>query len=183
MSTPRIKPVDSPYTKEVQAEFDKIMKGQPPLLLFRTIAKNPRVLQRMMDGGLLDRGSISIRNRELTILRTCANCGAEYEWGVHVVAFGEKAQFTKEELHSSVYGGAEDACWDTKDKLIIRLCDQLHETSTVDDRLWAEVSVHFTEEQLVEFIMLAGLYHGVSFIINTLNIQNEEFAPRFPRKT
>ena len=38
----------------------------------------------MMAGSLLDRGSISMRNRELMILRICARCGAEYEWGVHV---------------------------------------------------------------------------------------------------
>ena len=80
MSAPHIKPVDPPYTDEMQAHFDRLMRGQPPLLLFRTVAKNPRVLQRMMAGGLLDRGSISIRNRELMILRTCANCNAEYEY-------------------------------------------------------------------------------------------------------
>ena len=68
MSKPRIKPIDPPYSTAVQAEFDKIMKGLPPLLLFRTVANNPRVLQRMIDGGLLDRGSITIRNRELMIL-------------------------------------------------------------------------------------------------------------------
>ena len=33
----------------------------------------------MMAGGLLDKGSISIRLRELMILRTCAACGAEYD--------------------------------------------------------------------------------------------------------
>ena len=180
MSTPRIKPVEPPYTAEVQADFDTVMRGRPPLLLFRTVAKNPRVLQRMMAGGLLDRGSISIRNRELMILRTCANCHAEYEWGVHVAAFGSKAQWTEDHLHSSVHGGAEDACWDVEDQLIIRLSDELHNTSTVDDELWAALAAHFTEEQLVELIMLAGLYHSVSFLINAIGIQHEEDAPRFP---
>jgi hypothetical protein len=74
--TPRIGPIDLPYPPEVQAEFDKLMRGAPPLDLFRTVARNPRVLQRMMAGSLLDRGSISLRSRELTILRVCARCGA-----------------------------------------------------------------------------------------------------------
>ena len=73
---PRISPVEPPYPPELQAQFDKLMRGAPPLLLFRTVAHNPRVLQRMMAGGLLDRGSISLRARELMILRrsarTCA---------------------------------------------------------------------------------------------------------------
>lgn len=82
MATPRIKPIDPPYTPEMEADFEKLMRGLPPLLLFRTVATTPRVLQRMMAGGPLDRGSASIRTRELMILRTCANCGA----------FGAKAQ-------------------------------------------------------------------------------------------
>jgi len=101
----RIAPVDPPYPAEIQAEFDKIMRGAPPLLLFRTVARNPRVLQRFLAGGLLDRGSISLRLRELMILRTCALCGAEYEWGVHVAAFGAKASWTSEQVHSTVHGG------------------------------------------------------------------------------
>ena len=180
MSEPRIKPINPPYTAELQADFDKLMRGLPPLLLFRTVAKNPRVLQRMMAGGLLDRGSIPIRLRELLILRTCASCGAEYEWGVHVAAFGTKAQWTEEQLHSSVYGGAGDACWNTEEQLVIRLSDQLHKTARVDDALWADLSARFAEEQLVELIMLAGLYHAVSFMVNATGVQHEAFAPRFP---
>jgi alkylhydroperoxidase family enzyme len=176
----RIQPIDPPYTSEIQADFDKVMQGQPPLLLFRTVAKNPRVLQRMMAGGLLDRGSISIRIRELMILRTTAKCGAEYEWGVHIAAFGSKAAWTKEQIYSSVHGDAEDACWSAEEKLVIRLCDQLHATSKVDDVLWADCSAHFSEEQLVELVMLAGLYHAVSFLVNATAVQHEVFAPGFP---
>jgi hypothetical protein len=113
----RIAPVEPPYRQELQAQFDKLMRGAPPLLFFRTVAHNPRVLQRMMDGALLDRGSISLRDRELMILRTCARCGAEYEWGVHVATFGAKAQWTTAELHSTVHGGAADACWSTAERL------------------------------------------------------------------
>ncbi len=179
----RIPPLDPPYPPETQADFDKLMSGQPPLLLFRTVAKNPRVLQRMMAGGLLDRGSISLRSRELMILRTTVRCGAEYEWGVHVAVFGAKAEWTPEELHASVHGGAEDPCWSDEDRLVIRLADQLHETATVDESLWVELAAHFAEDQLVELIMLAGLYHAVSFMINATGVEHEAFAPRFPRSS
>jgi alkylhydroperoxidase family enzyme len=180
MSKPRIEPVEPPYSPEVQADFDKMMRGAPPLLLFRTVARNPRVLQRMMAGGLLDRGSISLRARELMILRTCARCGAEYEWGVHVASFGEKAEWTSEQLHSSVHGGAGDSCWTDADRLIIRLADELHDTNTVGSALWQSAAEHFSAEQLVELIMLAGLYHAVSFMANACGVQREQFAPGFP---
>jgi alkylhydroperoxidase family enzyme len=180
MSQPRIAPIDPPYPPAIQAEFDKLMRGKPPLLLFRTVARNPRVLQRMMDGGLLDRGSVSLRSRELMILRTCARCRAEYEWGVHVAVFGGKAQWSAEQTRSTVRGDAADACWGAEDRLVIRLADQLHDTSKVDDGLWAELAAHFAPDQLIELLMLAGLYHGVSYVLNAAGVQHESFAPRFP---
>lgn len=180
MTVPRIRPIDPPYSPEMQTDFDTLMRGRPPLLLFRTVARNPRVLQRMMAGGLLDRGSISIRSRELMILRTTVRCGAEYEWGVHLAVYGGKAEWTKEQIQSTVHGGPEDAVWSKEDRLVIRLADQLHATATVDEGLWGDLSAHFTDEQLVELIMLAGLYHAVSFVANATGVQHEAFAPRFP---
>ena len=178
--TPRITPIDPPYPPEMQADFDKVMRGTSPLLLFRTVARNPRVLQRMMAGSLLDRGSIPLRSRELMILRTCARCGAEYEWGVHIATFGAKAQWTSAQTRSTVYGNADDTCWSLEDQLVIRLADQLHDTNRVDDALWEELSARFAPDQLVELIMLAGLYHAVSYMVNATDVQHEAFAPRFP---
>jgi alkylhydroperoxidase family enzyme len=180
MPDSRIAPIDEPYPPEIQAEFDKIMRGAPPLLLFRTVARNPRVLQRWFAGGLLDRGSVALRARELMILRTCARCGAEYEWGVHIATFGAKAQWTPEQTRSTVHGSADDACWSAEDRLVIRLADQLHETNRVDDRLWAAAAAHFADEQLIELVMLAGLYHAVSYMVNATGVEHEPFAPAFP---
>ena len=180
MSNVRITPVDPPYPAEIQAAFDKIMQGAPPLLLFRTVARNPRVLRRFLAGGLLDRGSISLRLRELMILRTCALCGAEYEWGVHVDAFGAKAAWTSEELRSTVRGGPADACWRGEEACVIRLADELHATSGVAEEAWKEASAAFAPEQLIELVLLAGLYHAVSFMVNAFGVQHEASAPRFP---
>ena len=180
MSNIRIAPIEPPYPPEIQAEFDKIMRGAPPLLLFRTVARNPRVLQRLMAGGLLDKGSISLRIRELMILRTCALCGAEYEWGVHIAAFGEKSAWTPEQIAATVRGGAAAPCWTDEERTVIRLADQLHHTSGVGDDVWQEAASHFAPDQLVELVTLAGLYHAVSFIVNALGVQNEASAPTFP---
>jgi alkylhydroperoxidase family enzyme len=177
----RIAPLDPPYPPEMQAAFDTLMRGAPPLKLFRTVARNPRVLQRMMAGGLLDRGSVSLRARELMILRTCARCGAEYEWGVHVATFGAKAQWTADELYSTVHGNAADPCWERdEDRLVMRLADELHATGHVRESLWRELSTRFAADQLVELVMLAGLYHAVSFMVNATGVEHESFAPKFP---
>ena len=180
MAQARVAPVEPPYPPELQAEFDKIMRGAPPLLLFRTVARNPRVLQRFLAAGLLDKGSISLRLRELMILRTCALCRAEYEWGVHVVAFGGKAGWTEDQVAATVHGTPESACWSAEERAVLVLADELHRGSSVDESTWQLATTHFSAEQLVELVMLAGLYHAVSFMVNAFAVQHEDSAPRFP---
>lgn len=180
MESPRITPLDPPYPPEMQAGFDRVMAGQPPLLLFRVVARNPRVLSRLFAGGLLDRGSVSLRQRELMILRTTARCGAEYEWGVHVAAYGAKAGWTAAEVHASVHGNGTAAGWKPDEALIVKLADALHDTGDVDDALWGELNGVFADEQLVELVQLAGFYHSVSFTLRAFRVPLEPSAPRFP---
>lgn len=179
-TAPRVAPTEPPYPEAIQQDFDKVMRGAPPLKLFRTLARNPRVLSRLIAGGLLDRGSISLRQRELVILRSCARCRGEYEWGVHVAVYGAKAQFTPEQVAATVNGDATAALWSADEQLILRLCDALHARQDLDDALWGELRGVFAEEQIIELIMLAGFYHAVSFVVNGLRVEREAFAPRFP---
>lgn len=174
---PRVAPLDAPYPPDMQADFDKLMRGAPPLKLFRTVGRNPRVLARMMAGGLLDKGSISIRARELMILRTTALCGAEYEWGVHVAVYGAKAGLSKEEIAATVHGGH---AWSREDAAVIALAEALHRRPALDNRQWEDAKNHFADEQLIELLMLAGLYRAVSYLCNGLAIEHEAFAPKFP---
>src|ERR1700756_422621 len=103
----RIAGLEPPYAPEIQEQFDRIMRGAPPLTLFRVVASNARAWEKFRAGGLLDRGPLSIREREIVIDRTCALTGCEYEWGVHVEAFATAAQLTGEEVRATVLGGAD----------------------------------------------------------------------------
>ena len=89
---PRIAPAEAPYEAEIATALQRIMPpGVEPLVLFRTMARSPRVFQKMFAGGLLDKGPLSLRQREIVIDRTTARLGCEYEWGVHVAFFADKA--------------------------------------------------------------------------------------------
>ncbi|AXQ28871.1 carboxymuconolactone decarboxylase family protein [Solimonas sp. K1W22B-7] len=177
---PRIEALPLPLAPELESALKELMRGAPPLLIFRTVAHNPRVLARMLAGGLLDRGSIPLRLRELIILRTTALCGAEYEWGVHAAIYGGKAQLGREELQASVHGAADAPAWNREERLVLQLADALHHRCDVDEVLWAELRSAFAEDQLIELTMLAGLYHAVSFLVNVTRVPHEAFAPGFP---
>src|SRR5689334_10556199 len=100
----RLAPVEPPYAAEVADDLRRLMPpGHDPLLLFRVVAANPRVLGRLRRGGLLDPGSIGMREREIVILRTTARLGSEYEWGVHVAHFAARAGLTAGHIEATVH--------------------------------------------------------------------------------
>src|SRR5439155_1278756 len=114
MTSHRIESVSPPYPAELQTVFDRLMPpGVPPLLLFTTLARVPRIWARFRAASLLDRGPVSLRHREIVIDRTCARCGCAYEWGVHVAFFGQRVALTPEQLRATVHGDAEDSAWCT----------------------------------------------------------------------
>jgi len=90
----RIAPLEPPYAPDIGEQFDRIMRGAPPLMLFRVVAGHARAWDKFRAGSLLDRGPLSLREREIVIDRTCARTGCEYEWGVHVSTFAEAAHLT-----------------------------------------------------------------------------------------
>ena len=183
MSQPRIKSIEPPYTDQLQESFNFVRpQGMPPLNIFRTVGNNERVLSRMVRGGLLDRGSISIAQRELVILRACANCGAEYEWGVHVAGFAMKAGFSEDQIAGQCSKSIDVSFWSEEQQELLQLVDELHRSSQLGDETWRELRKFFADDQLIELIILTGLYHAVSFIVNGLKIENEKFAPKFPAK-
>lgn len=179
--TPRIAPLEPPYALDVAAQFDRIMRGAPPLMLFRVIAGNARAWEKFRAASLLDRGPLSLREREIVIDRTCARTGCEYEWGVHVATFAQAAHLTEEQVRATVTGPADAACWSPAEQALIATVDALHQRATLSDAEFASLSEHYDDAQIFEVILLCGFYRTVSYLANGLALPLEEKATRFPR--
>ncbi|MDO8288841.1 MAG: carboxymuconolactone decarboxylase family protein [Parvibaculum sp.] len=180
IKTARIAPAVQPFAPDMEETLANLMQGREPLLLFRTLARDPRLFRRFMAGGLLDKGNLTLREREIVIDRTCARCGGEYEWGVHMALFATSVGFGPEEIRATCAKEVDQSCWSAREILILRLADQLHETSMIDDDLWSALASEFSDEQLLELIMLAGFYHMVSFVVNATRLPPEPYGARFP---
>jgi alkylhydroperoxidase family enzyme len=180
-TTARVAAAKPPFPADVQGWLDRTMPpGQPPLVLFTTLARDPRLFGKFFAAGLLDRGHLTLRQREVVIHRTTALNRSEYEWGVHVALFAARVGLTPQQLHSTVHGSAEDACWSDDNRLLLRLCDALHASSTLDDALWSQLRERFSEEAMLELLMLAGFYRTVSYLTNGLKLPLEPSGARFP---
>ena len=177
---PRFAPLAPPYAPEIQAQFDRIMRGAPPLVLFRVMAGHDRAWEKFRAGSLLDRGPLALREREIVIDRTCARTGCEYEWGVHVATFAEAAHLGDEQVRATVRESAGAACWSKAEQALIAAVDALHDRATLTDAEFEALSSHYDEAQILEIIMLCGFYRTVSYLANTLALPLEENAARFP---
>ena len=63
--------------------------------------------------------------------------------------------------------------------MLLRLCDALHRDCTVDDALWQSLKARFSDEAVLELLMLAGFYRTVSYLTNALRLPLEAGAARF----
>jgi alkylhydroperoxidase family enzyme len=176
----RIPPASPPYAPEIQERFDRIMRGAPPILLFRAVASQPRAWEKFSGGSLLDRGPLSLREREIVINRTSALNRCEYEWGVHVAAYAKASQLTEEQVRATVHGGPDAPCWPEAEKVLIATADALHYRSTLSKEEFAALKAHYDEAKILEIILLCGFYHTVAYLANGLDLPLEGFGARFP---
>ena len=179
----RVEPVQPPYPPDLAGRLEAMMPpGVPPLLLFRTFVRNLPMTDAMRGWGgyeLSKRLSLTIRDREIIIDRTCARCGCEYEWGVHVSSFAERAGLTAPQITSLTHGGADDPCWTTdRDRLLIAAADTLHDIADIADDLWGRLTAVFSHDQLLDLTMLAGWYHAIGYTANAARVGLEDGAPR-----
>lgn len=180
----RIAPLEPPYTEESGALLAAMMPaGAPPIALFRLFARNMPMATAMHGWGgyeLSRNLSLSMRQRELVIDRTCARCGCEYEWGVHLAIFAARVDLTLEQQVSLTHGGPEDPCWTSEsERLLLSAVDALHDHGDIDDTLWTRLAGEFDDRQLMDLLLLCGWYHAISFTARVTRLPSEPGTPRF----
>jgi alkylhydroperoxidase family enzyme len=176
----RIAPLEPPYEPEIQALFDRIMRGAPPLTLFRVVASNARAWEKFRAASLLDGGPLSLREREIVIDRTCALTGCEYEWGVHVAIFARAAELTDQQVRATVLEGADAPCWSVTEQALIAAVDALHHRATLSGDKFKALAAHYDDAKIFEIMLLCGFYRMVSYLANGLDLALEGMGARFP---
>jgi alkylhydroperoxidase family enzyme len=185
--TPRILPATPPYDDLTLKVFDRLPKEWgPPFMMFRVLARDPRLLQRYVSGAAsyLDPSHITLRQREVFLLRVMGLCRCEYEWGLRVHFFATAAGLSDSQVEATVQGSVHGVEWSIKDRLLLRLAEELHETCTVSDALWVDLEAEFTAEAILQLLMIAGHYRMTAYIANSLKYPLEEGRARpFPAPT
>jgi alkylhydroperoxidase family enzyme len=177
----RVPVADAPYEPAIAEALARVTPpGVEPLVLFRTLARSPRVFAKMFAGGLLDKGPLSLRQRELVIDRTTARLKCEYEWGVHTTFFAERVGFGSDQVEAIINGPSDAACWEPAEQALLALVDDLVDHHTINDPTWQRIRAHYDDAQILEAIALVGYYHTISFLCRGLELPLESYGARFP---
>lgn len=122
-----------------------------------------------------------MRQREVFLLRVTGRCRNAFEWCLRVHYFAETSAMTEAQIQASVRGGADDDVWTPNDRLLVRLADELHETASISDVLWDDLRRHFTEEALLQLMLMAGHYRTNAYLSRGLQLPVEPRVSRpFP---
>jgi alkylhydroperoxidase family enzyme len=169
LSEPRLAPVDRSGLTEGQAEM---LEGRPDLNIYTTLAHHPELYQSWSPLGqmLLNNTSVSLRHREIAMLRMGWLCQAPYEWSQHARIAHDNVGMTDVEIHA-IGEGAEAGSWSEIDKAVMRMAEELRYNARVSDNTWATLTREYSEEQVVGLIYTSLQYQLVSMVLNTLGIQ------------
>lgn len=122
--TNRLAPLTEPFPEGIAAILDRYPKIDGyTLSLFRTFANSQRFLERCVINLLDDESPLTLRQREIVILRTCANLRCEYEWGVHVTVFADAAGLSDAQVAATVGIAPPAELWGEEDLLLLSVVD------------------------------------------------------------
>ena len=179
-SIARVAPLRSPYEPDVAEVLQAL---GPPLALFRVFARRPARARGILGWGryYLSRNlALTMRDRELVILRTTALLRAQYEWGIHVAAYADKARLDGDQIRSVTRGSADDACWsDPRDRAVLRAVDELCRSHDLSDAAWQALVEAVGEDGAIDLLLLRGWYHGISFVARAARLPDEPDTPTF----
>ena len=155
-------------------------RGQPTAHVSATLGLHPELSAAFgtFAGFVVNDASTPRRQRELVILRTGWNCGAQYEFGQHTL-FGREAGITEAEIVAltrplTTFPWAED------DRLLLQLADELYTDFCVTDSTWAKLAERWSPKEILEFVMAVGCYFMVSGMLNTFGVELDEGVPGWP---
>ena len=116
----------------------------------------------------LSDGDMTIRDRELAILRIGWLSQAPFEWGSHV-KISKRNGISAEEIERVIEGSSAPG-WNKKDRATIRAMEELHFDSMISDETWADLAEFYNDKELIELVIMAGQYKTVAYYQNALRL-------------
>ena len=148
-------------------------RGDRPkgLNVLGTLAHHPALTRayHTFNGHVLFATTLSVRQRELLVLRVAAVREAEYEWAQHVVLAGD-AGIDEDEV-TRVAAGPEAPGWSAFDAALLRAVDELVADAAISDATWAVLAAELDDQQLMDLVFTVGAYDLLAMAFRTFRVE------------
>lgn len=115
---------------------------------------------------LSQKGVLSVRVRELAILRVAWLSRAPFEWGEHVTA-AHKCGITTEEVERITQGSSADG-WSSHEMAIVRAVEELMTDYAISSATWDILAASWSDQQLMELPGIVGHYLATALFQNSI---------------
>ena len=138
--------------------------------LLGLLAHHPELARayHTFNGHVLFATTLTIRQREILILRVGARRDAEYEWLQHKV-IGLDNGMTIEEIDATRTGPEADV-WSPFDAALVRAVDELVDDACIGEETYAVLSAELSPQQLMDVVFTVGAYEILAMALRTFDV-------------
>ena len=148
--------------------------------VYVTLANHPALFQAI--GGpavhILHGNSLPDRAREVAIIRACARARGAYPYRQHI-GIGRGAGVTESEI--AALGQLQPAGLGREARLLVDLVDGLYRDNDLDDSLWARAQAMFSNDRIMDVILICGFYGLISAVLNVARTPPEPGSDSLPK--
>ncbi len=143
-----------------------------------TLAQHPALARSFhtFNGHVLFATTLSVRQRELIVLRVAAVRQADYEWAQHVVLAAD-AGLGPDEV-ARVAEGPEAPGWSPLDQAVVRAVDELVADALITDATWAALAAELDEQQLMDLVFTVGAYDLLAMALRSFGVELDDDLKR-----
>ena len=139
-----------------------------------TLAHHPKltVAYHTFNGQVQFGTTLTLRQRELLVLRVAAVRDCPYEWAQHVVIAGDVG-ISPAEIER-IGTGPDAPGWTAHEAALLRAVDELVADARIAGSTWAALAVEFDERQLMDVIFTVGAYETLAMFIRSVEMDLDE---------
>jgi alkylhydroperoxidase family enzyme len=150
-------------------------EGRPKALnALGTLARHPALTTAFhrFNGHVQFATTLSLRQRELLVLRVAALRQAEYEWAQHVVLAGD-AGLDDGEI-ARIAEGPDAPGWSPLERAMLRAVDELIADAEIADATWKALADELDEQQLMDLVFTVGSYEVLAMAFKSFGVELDD---------
>jgi alkylhydroperoxidase family enzyme len=170
-TAPRITPISPGDFTPEQSKLARVGTGRENLNLVRTMVNHPGVYDKFIAFAeeLVFNSHLTVRDREILILKTLVLCRGEYEGPIHD-AIARKIGLSEDEVAAARGDGAG---LPAGEQALVRAAHELVNNHFIADATWSTLAKHYSTVQLMELVFIVGNYAMLVMATNSFGVQPE----------